>query len=354
MNKQLAVKIEGQLEAEALRILRETPGLEVVLEHRKEPHEERHEIDAVARFAGAQVRMMVEFKRHVNAATAWTLVHINRGRPDAPLLVIAGVTTTEARKILSDHGVSLIDGVGNARVEIPGLLIHRDAPDREGRRVRIQYKTRLRGKAGVAAQALLLAPQRAWKVHDLARTAGISPGFAHRLLVRLEHEKVVDADGQGPSRVRRVANPTALLDLWAEENLDHPRRLNAYLLAQTPRKLIELLAGRLESAGIGYAMTGAAAANLLAPFVTAIPVVDVWVTDLAAPEDLLKATGAESVPNGHNVSFLQVKADTALAFKEKTGGVWIANRIRLYADLRRDPRRGRDQADHFRRGIIGL
>ncbi len=342
--------MEGRLEGEALRILRQVPGLEVVAE----PRRKGHEIDAIARFAGTQVKMAVEFKTHVNPATAWHLVNRAKGHPNTPLLVIAGDTTKEARAILSEHGVALIDGVGNARVELPGLLIHRDTPDREGRRAQTRYRTRLHGKAGVAVQALLIDPRRPWRVKDLAKTATVSPAFAHRLLVRLENEKVVVARGRGPNRVRHVANPTALLDLWAEESIEKPRRLNAYMLAQTPRKLVEALATRLEEAGIDYAITGAAAANLLAPFVTAIPVVDVWVTDVAAPADLLTATGADDVPSGHNVAFLQVRADTALAFRERTEGVWLANRFRLYADLRRDPRRGRDQADHFRREVIGL
>ena len=57
---------------------------------------------------------------------------------------------------------------------------------------------------------------------------------------------------------------------------------------------------------------------------------------------------------GQNVVFLQAKDDTPLAFRQKVGNVWIANSFRLYADLRRDPRRGREQADHLRQAVIGF
>jgi hypothetical protein len=60
------------------------------------------------------------------------------------------------------------------------------------------------------------------------------------------------------------------------------------------------------------------------------------------------------VTDGQNVVFLQAKDDAPLAFREKRNGLWLANRFRLYADLRRDPRRGREQADNLRREVIGF
>jgi hypothetical protein len=60
------------------------------------------------------------------------------------------------------------------------------------------------------------------------------------------------------------------------------------------------------------------------------------------------------VADGHNVEFLQAKDDTPLAFREQAAGVWVASRFRVYADLRRDPRRGREQADHLRQEVIGF
>jgi len=62
----------------------------------------------------------------------------------------------------------------------------------------------------------------------------------------------------------------------------------------------------------------------------------------------------ERVTEGQNVLFLQAKDDGPLAFREEPNGVWLVNRFRLYADLRRDPRRGREQADHLRQEVIGF
>jgi len=342
------VKIQGRFEAAALRVLREIPGLTVVAE----PGEAGRRVDAILRFADREAPITVEFKRRANAATARQLVHQSETLAETPLLMVAGETTAEARAILEEHGIGVIDGLGNAHLALPGLLFHLEGHRPHRRAAGPITPTRLRGKAGIAAQALLLQPDREWKVQDLAQEAGVATGLAHRVLARLEEEGVIVAEGSGPQRVRRVTNRAALLDLWAEEQLDRPRRTLGHLLAQTPQKLIQQLATELGRAGIDYALTGAAAANLVAPFVTTIPVVEVWVAETAAPEQL--AATADPVDDGQNVVFLQAKHDTPLAFREQRQDIWLANRFRLYADLRRDPRRGREQADHLREQVIGF
>ena len=267
-----------------------------------------------------------------------------------PMLMIAGETTADAREVLQRHRIGVIDGLGHAHIELPGLLLHV-----EGHRPRRQaWPTRLNGKAGVAAQALLIHPERAWQVQQFAEEAGISLGLAHRVLSRLAGEGVVAAEGSGRNRIRRVTDPTALLDLWAEENTYQPTRTLAYLLAQNPRQLIGELGHGLDGAGIDYALTRAAAASMVAPLVTSVPVAEVWVTATAAAEQLYEATGAEAVADGPNVVFLQARDDTPLAFREQADGLWVASRLRLYADLRRSPRRGREQAEHLRREVIGF
>ena len=342
------MNIEGPFEAEALRILRDIPGLTVVAE----PGGTDRRVDAILRFADQRAPIAVEVKQRATAATAWQLVHYTETDPDAQVLLIAGETTAEARKILEDHGIAVIDGLGNAHIELPGLMFHIEGGGRPQRPPGTIPPTRLRGKAGMAAQVLLLTPDRDWTVRDLAKEAGIAAGLAHRVVARLETEGILTAEGTGPRRVRRVTNPTALLDLWAEEQVDRPKRTLGHLLAQTPQQLIERLGANLGRAGIDYALTGAAGANLVAPFVTAIPIVDVWVTATAAPDELHGGATTDPVTEGQNVAFLQAKDDTPLAFREEMSNVWVANRFRLYADLRRDPRRGREQADYLRQEVI--
>jgi hypothetical protein len=346
MKQEVSVKLTGRIEAEAVRILRAVPGLAVVAE----PSAADQGVDAVIRVADSEAVVVVQAKSRANAATAWQLVREAETQPDTPMLVIAGETTGDARDVLQQHGIGLVDGLGHVHIELPGLLFHH-----EGHRPRRRaWPTRLNGKAGVAAQALLMHPERVWQVQELAAEAGVSLGLAHRVLARLTDEGVVAAEGSGRNRVRCVSDPTALLDLWAEENTFQPARTLAYLLAQSPRQLVDDLGHGLERAGIAYALTGAAAASLVAPLITAVPVAEVWVIATASAEQLCQAVGADPVADGQNVVFLQARDETPLAFSEQADELRVASRFRLYADLRLSPRRGREQADHLRREVIGF
>ena len=341
------MNVSAEFEAEALRILRAIPDIEVLVE----PVGLKRGIDALVMFAGTSVPIAIEFKARASAATAWHIVSVGRHHPELPLVLIASETTTEARRILSEHGIGFIDGLGNAQLELPGLLLRVSGT---GRPNRAPARSRLSGKAGVVAQTLLLDPKRVWRIKDLAKETAVSSGLVHRVLSRLEAEGIVRTTGAGPHRTRHVTDPTALLDLWAEENVDKPIRTRGYLLAQTPKQLINQLGEDLSDANIDHALTGAAAASIIAPFVTTITTVEVWVADATDPKVLFDHTPATPVDEGNNVTFLQAMDDTPLAFRQQRGGLWIVNPFRLYADLQRDTRRGSEQADHLRREVIGF
>jgi hypothetical protein len=229
------MNIQGPLEPEALRILEGIPGVTVTHQPRTAAGQRT---DATLSFAGTRRQVAVEIRQRVNAATAWLLGKEAERRPKMPLLLIAGETTADARRILKENRVAFLDRLGNGHIQLPGLLFHLEGRGRPQRGGAEKPPTRLRGKAGLAAQALLLHPERAWQVQDLANTAQVSVGLAHRVLARLEDERILTVEGTGPNRVRRLKDPAPLLELWAEENVDRPRRTLGYLLAPAPQQLI--------------------------------------------------------------------------------------------------------------------
>ncbi len=122
----------------------------------------------------------------------------------------------------------------------------------------------------------------------------------------------------------------------------------------SPRALADAASAGLGAAGIDHAVTGAAAAARLAPFVTAVPVAEIWVDSVASLDEAAAATGAEGAETGHNLAFLRANRDEPLAFRRKVEGIWTVNPFRLFYDLRNDPRRGHEQADTLRREVIGF
>ena len=341
-------------EARLRRILGGVPGLVVQrVEAVPDPR-----ADALVRLAGHRLPLACTLKTSANAAAAWQAVRMAHELKNARALLVADQTTAEAREILRREAVAYADAQGFAHIELLGLFVHT-----QGSGARRPRQTadgigvaRLAGKAGVIAQALLRDPKRDWGVHVLAETANVSPGLAHRVLQRLEDVGIIESSGAGPAKSRRVTHPAALLDLWAEESRDRGVvRTRAFRLAQTPRELAEGVAHDLDDHRIFYAVTGAAAATLVAPSVTAVPVTELWVTEGVVIDDVLMAIGAEAVTSGHDLVLSQARDDLPLAFRRQAdGGMWTVDPLRLYIDLRADPRRGREQADRVRQEVIGF
>ena len=347
------MKIGGTLEREAVRLLRDVPGALV------EPDTKtKGRPDATIQVGGVTHVIEVKSQPITNAAAARQLIAYAQELPDPRrLIVVARTITAEARQRLAEAGVGFLDATGAKYLDLPGLYLWTEGrPQGAGALApKDPPGLRLSGRAGVATEGMLNDPERRWKVRDLAAEASVSLGLVHRLFLRLQGEGLVVAEGAGPHKTRRVARPAELLDLWAEEMSDRGvRQLRAYRLARDPRAQVTALSRALDDAGIDHAVTGAAAAARLAPFVTAVPVTEVWVSELIDLADAAQAANADPVTDGHNVNFRCAKDDAPLIFRERHDDAWLADTFRIYIDLRADPRRGREQADRLREEVIGF
>ena len=345
VNNPVEVNIGAAFESDVLRVLRSIPELRgTATRGRDLPG------DAVVRYAGVEIPVAIECKLRVSSATAHQIVHQAQFL-DFPMVVIAEEMTGKAREILAAAGVGTVDGLGNIHLELPGLIMSITGT---GRTWLPAGPTRLSGKSGLVAQAMLLSVERSWRVSDLAQRCAVSAGLVHRVLRRLEDEGVVAAHGAGPSKTRQLSNPAALLDLWVEEHRDRPYRQPAFILAHSTDQMIGLLCDGLEAAAVDYALTGSAAAARIAPFISNVAVAEVWLASTAAPSEVCDQVGAAPVESGPNVVLLQERDDGPLTFRTRQHGMWTTNLFRLYVDLRRDPRRGAEQAEHLRREVIGF
>lgn len=340
------VKIRAALEPWALGVIGAQPGFDAAWS-----------ADAELRVGGRTRPVVVEARRRVDAATAHSLVALARHTPSGRhFILIAERTSQGAREVLEAAGVAYLDGLGNASIRLPGVFVRTGSfPVSALMRDRPLIRARLAGKAGLVAQALLLDRDREWGVVDVSERSGVSVGLAHRVLVRLEDAGVMDARGSGPRKVRRLANPAALLDLWAEEEKETGVRRNAaYALMHPGRPAAAVFSERLAAAGIDHAITGTAAAAILAPALTSIPVAHVRVTAAVQLGDVLGALDAHATGEGANVVIIQAQDDLELRFRRLVSGIWLAASTRVYLDALRDPRRGREQAQAFRESALGF
>ena len=340
------MKIAAPLEPWALNVLRVLPALGATMGP-----------DAEAQLKGRANPILIEAKRRVDAATAHAVVALARQTPvERDFLLVAEHTSQGAREILEANGVAYLDGLGNASIRFPDLFVRTGSFGAAAVIVdRLPTRARLAGKAGVIAQALLLDRGRAWRVGDAAAEAGVSAGLAHRVLARLEEAAILTAEGSGPKKVRRLTNPAALLDLWAEEEKEPgARRTTAYVLTRPGAQVAAVLSERLSAAGIDHAVTGVAAAAMLAPALTSVSVTQIRLTARIPASEALRALDARSTEEGSNLVLVQGADDVELWFRREVAGTWLAANTRIYLDALRDPRRGREQAQAFRESVLGI
>ena len=345
VNKWVTVKIARAQQRDALPVLHAI--------HDIAPEVAGHALASSAVcYAGIEVPVSVECRARVSSALAHQIAALAQ-QTDKPTVVIARETTGTAREILAAAGVGVIDSSGYVSLELPGLIMRIASPQRKQRSVS-SPRVALSGLSGLVAQSLLIEPQRTWRVTEMAEHCNVSAGLVHRVLERLEQEGTVSSHGAGPSKTRCVSDPTALLDLWAEEQDDRPIRTPAFLLAQTSEQLVEFLRDGLNACGVKYALAGATAATHVSPHLTNVLVAEAWIASAADPDEVCTKIGATRVDSGPNIVLLQERNDTPLAICTSVAGRWVTNRFRLYLDLRRDPRRGREQSAHLRSEKIGF
>jgi len=346
VKNQPTVNITAPLAAWALSAIRAQPGFDASIRP-----------DAEISIEGRSRPIVVEAKRRVDAVNAHAIVALARRTAVGRDFILVAETTSEgARQILEENEVAYLDGLGNASIRLAGVFVRTgsvgapvSAADRE------PMKARLAGKGGLVAQALLLERDRSWSVAEMAAEAGVSGGLAHRVLARLEAAAILASDGIGPRKVRRVTNPAALLDLWAEEEKEAGVRLTAaFVLTRPGHRTAGLISERLEAAGIAHAITGIAAAAIMAPALTSVAITRVRATAAIPVSDVLKAMGARQVEEGANLVIVQGADDAELRFRREADGIWLAANTRIYLDSLRDPRRGKEQAQFFRESVLGF
>src|SRR4051812_8438014 len=117
------LKIAAPVDAHVLRIIRELPHAAV-----------DQGADAVITIGGETTALQVKYQSRIGAAQAWQVVRqleqyaqMNGARLGI-FLAVTDRTTEEARRILAEHGVAYVDGLGNAHLEVPGAYVHVERP----------------------------------------------------------------------------------------------------------------------------------------------------------------------------------------------------------------------------------
>jgi len=196
-------------------------------------------------------------------------------------------------------------------------------------------------RASRVVHALLMAPERQWRIQELADQVEVSLGHVSNVTSALQARGWLEQSGSG----FRLTNPAELLDAWVKAYRRSRARLARYTTLQG--LALEGALRTLQEESPKVLLAAESAARYVAPYLRS-PHTTLYVRsiDLAAVEDALKL---KVIPEGGNVRCLVVNDGTAFQQpQELAPGLWGTSDLRTYLDLHAQGERSQDAAELLR------
>jgi hypothetical protein len=281
-------------------------------------------------------------------------------------VIVAQRMSPGARAALEALDMAWLDASGSCRIDIPpGLLVVVEMPPVPAPSA-LGASLRWAEAPGAIAEYLLgrvagEEPDRTAtlpsvvEIHD---ALGVSATLVSRTLRMFDTEGWTRKLGpeRGPGSSRELVEPGGLLSSWATWHRTNRRgTIGAHkLIRDSDLFLDDELPVAWE--GTWWAVTGAAALERRAPFLTSLPALDLYVhaavfSDDEAVDELLDRAGLRRVDSGARVRIHS--ADRYLPKLIPPGTRQVGD-VRLYGDLLRFGVRGLDAAEHLRETRIGF
>ncbi len=267
-----------------------------------------------------------------------------KGKATAIPLVAVPFMGEVGRKICQEQGVSFVDLSGNADINAPGL------------RVRVTGKPNLfvqRGrpssvfapKSSRLTRILLTEPKRWWRQAELTRAGQLGAGYVSRICRRLEEDHLIERDSQGSVRPR---DPNLLLEAWrAQYDLRRHDIRQGHVAARSGEDLARQVADACQGLGFEYALTGLAAAWLLAPF-AGYRLVTVYLRK-SANDKLLQRLKWHEEKRGANLWLIRPNDEGVFYDAQIVKSMVCVSPLQTYLDLRNLPERAEEAAEHLRK-----
>ena len=245
-------------------------------------------------------------------------------------------------------GLGWIDQAGGAEVTLPGIVLARTAVKADMRK-----RSRAWTSAVLGTCEALLTGTRA-TVSGVHERTGLSVGSATnalQTLTELGHLKASIARGRNSGR--DIVDARRLLNDYATAVAQRPAGPSVQvgivgdLLAQ-----LSDLGKRWEDEHVKWALTGAAGAGVIAPYLTQVSTAEVFV-DASTQAELDAVARRVDLPviDGGRVTLRPFPGKATRQLTTVSGDMRVAPWPRIYADLRTTGVRGEDAAEHLREAM---
>lgn len=299
-------------------------------------------------FDGKSTTVLIEFKANGRPGTASQVADQLKKHADAmhaiPMFVAPHIGP-QARQILREKRILFADLSGNKWIEFAGLYL-----DAEGHANKFPEERKDRDpfadKASLILRAMFDQPKKAWRVHELAETIDVTPGFVSKITNAMKQRGYIAKTEAG----LRLINARSILDDWVYSYSYRKNQENKYFcMAASAKEVIEHLKGMNQLSKVNYALALQAGAYLIAPHAE-FDVVHIYVKDQAAHKKLVKLLNLRGVDKGQNVVILDPHYRQSVFYsKREVNDLWIVSDLQLYIDLFNYPLRGLEQAEHLYR-----
>ncbi len=275
------------------------------------------------------------------------LSEIHRAMPEAYPVSVSPYVGPQGAALLKRSGLGYLDLSGNCYLSFENVLIEKEGKPNLRPSTR-PLKSLFAPRATRVVRVLLVDPQHAWRLEELAKAAEVSLGHAHNVVKRLEELSWVERNGQQRIQLTR---PGDLLEAWVDAYSYHQNDVQAYFSPErVTRGLVAELGRAAHEARRRYAFTLHSGAALVAPNVR-FPAIHCYLE--GDPEPVARSLGLRPGEGEGNIYLLAPYDQGVFYAPIAKGGLPVVCLPQLYADLYHYERRGREQAAHLRREAMG-
>ncbi len=265
-------------------------------------------------------------------------------------VVVAHDLSIGARAWLTKSDLGWVDEIGRANLSLPsGLVVYRDVTEPPRSPTPDGWSL---SSIAVAEAALSGVEPRVDSIESATR---LSRGATAKALSMLERRGFLRRGARrGPESARHLEDADALLDEYAKAVGALASKVTPILLHRLWRDpldtLVDELAPALDRIGATWATSGAAAAALMAPYLSGLTVIELYVDAemLANRANLCAALGAQQIERGHRIEVRALPNRITATAGPVISGVRCAPPARVFADLLAKGGRSAEAAQHLR------